>query len=192
VFTEPDQEQSQNTWSVAFENSFHATPDVDIVAFAARQHFRSGQLPRDLRAVQHQVRHRDAESGSLSGAGHQRQGGVESGADKSDPFRKRHLLQQRSRSDSHVVLPDTTTQTQNVGTGEFYVIELSADVDVIQSLTVGCNYTLVHREINHALQPNLRPTGVPPTRCSCTQRGAAFRSGAVPRASTQPATAGAM
>jgi iron complex outermembrane receptor protein len=60
-----------------------------------------------------------------------------------------------------VVLPDNTTQTQNVGTGDFYGIELSLDTNVSPQLTVGGNYTAISRTIHDTLQPNLRPTGVP-------------------------------
>jgi iron complex outermembrane receptor protein len=60
-----------------------------------------------------------------------------------------------------VVLPDTTTQTQNVGDGRFYGVELGIDAQVSAQLTVGGNYTAISRTIDDALQPNLRPTGVP-------------------------------
>jgi iron complex outermembrane receptor protein len=60
-----------------------------------------------------------------------------------------------------MVLPDTTTQTQNVGDGRFYGAELSIDAAVATPLTVGGNYTALSRTIHDALQPNLRPTGVP-------------------------------
>jgi iron complex outermembrane receptor protein len=60
-----------------------------------------------------------------------------------------------------VVLPDTTTQTQNVGDGRFYGAEFAVDAPVSSVLTVGGNYTAISRTIRDALQPNLRPTGVP-------------------------------
>jgi iron complex outermembrane receptor protein len=60
-----------------------------------------------------------------------------------------------------VVLPDTTTQTQNVGHGEFFGAEISVTVNASRQLTVGGNYTAIRRTITDALQPNLRPTGVP-------------------------------
>jgi iron complex outermembrane receptor protein len=63
-----------------------------------------------------------------------------------------------------VVLQDTTTQTQNVGTGNFTGLELSADAPIGRTVRVGGNYTLMRREITDALQPNLRPTGVPTNR----------------------------
>src|SRR5262245_24652209 len=60
-----------------------------------------------------------------------------------------------------VLLPDNTTQTQNVGNGQFYGAEISVDASVLRQLTVGGNYTALSRTIHDALQPNLRPTGVP-------------------------------
>jgi iron complex outermembrane receptor protein len=60
-----------------------------------------------------------------------------------------------------VVLGDTTTQTQNVGDGRFYGVELGVDVPALPKLSVGGNYTFIDRAIEDALQPDLRPTGVP-------------------------------
>jgi iron complex outermembrane receptor protein len=60
-----------------------------------------------------------------------------------------------------VVLPDATTQTQNVGNGDFSGVELSVETPLSAALRVGGNYTYIHRVITDALQPNLRPTGVP-------------------------------
>lgn len=60
-----------------------------------------------------------------------------------------------------VVLPDTTTQTQNVGNGEFYGGEISVTAHLGEQVTIGGNYTALRRTVTDALQPNLRPTGVP-------------------------------
>jgi iron complex outermembrane receptor protein len=207
VFAEPNQEQSQNTWSVALENSFHATPDVDIVAgisydkyeIAKAEEFNATrglfEYPRggsDAFNSQGAVIWRYSANHSLHASisdrarfpvifelystrygtatpnpdlGPERATNIEVGW-KAAPTRATRFESAIFYSNVRdliqtVVLPDTTTQTQNVGTGDFYGIELSADVDVVQSLTMGGNYTLVHREINDALQPNLRPTGVP-------------------------------
>lgn len=62
------------------------------------------------------------------------------------------------------------TQTQNVGDGETYGIELNADTQLNDQLRIGANYTYMHRDIKDALQPNLRPTGTP------TNQGLAFVS----------------
>jgi iron complex outermembrane recepter protein len=63
-----------------------------------------------------------------------------------------------------VVLPNTTTQTQNVGNSNFAGFELAVDFSIGRTLRAGGNYTFMHREITDALQPNLRPTGVPANR----------------------------
>jgi iron complex outermembrane receptor protein len=63
-----------------------------------------------------------------------------------------------------VVLPNMTTQTQNVGTGEFSGVELSVDAPLGRRIRSGGHYTFMHRVITDALQPNLRPTGVPTHR----------------------------
>jgi iron complex outermembrane receptor protein len=60
-----------------------------------------------------------------------------------------------------VVLPDTTTETQNVGDGRFYGVEFAVDAPIAADLAIGGNYTALSRTIHDALQPNLRPTGVP-------------------------------
>jgi iron complex outermembrane receptor protein len=60
-----------------------------------------------------------------------------------------------------VLLPDTTTQTQNVGDGDFYGAEVSVDADLTGQLTVGGNYTALSKTIRDALLPTLRPTGTP-------------------------------
>ena len=121
--TEPEQEQSQYTWSVALEDTFRVTPSVDIVGGVsydtyeitkaeeftaaagifeypkggsdainwqaavfwrhgrsggvARQRFRPRALPGHLRAVQHALRHGDAEPGSRAGAGDEHRGRLE-------------------------------------------------------------------------------------------------------------------
>lgn len=53
------------------------------------------------------------------------------------------------------------TQTQNVGDGHYYGFEISAETALSQQVSVGGNYTYIYRTIKDALQPNLRPTGVP-------------------------------
>ena len=60
-----------------------------------------------------------------------------------------------------VQITGTTTQTQNVGNGEFYGFELGFAAQLRDNLEVGGNYTYVQRQITDALLPSLRPTGVP-------------------------------
>ena len=204
---EPAQEQSQNTWSLAIEDTVHATPTIDIVGglsydryditkaeefIATRGLF---EYPRggsdsfnwqtalvwhysDAAEVHASVSDRsrfpvifelystrfgtatpnpdlgperatNLELGWKGRAGQRvRLGGAVFYSDVRD------LIQT-------VVLPDTTTQTQNVGNGESYGVEMSIDAEVASSVTVGGNYTVLSKTILDALLPNLRPTGVP-------------------------------
>ena len=65
-----------------------------------------------------------------------------------------------------VVLPDATTQTQNVGDGRVAGFEASVEWPLTPSIRVGGQYSFLHRTITDALQPNLRPTGTPTNRGS--------------------------
>ena len=60
-----------------------------------------------------------------------------------------------------MLLPDTTTQTRNVGTALHARVEVAIETPVGSTLRLGGNYTAIRRVIRDALQPNLRPTGVP-------------------------------
>ena len=53
------------------------------------------------------------------------------------------------------------TQTQNVGDGEYYGVELSGETQVGNQWLFGGNYTYLHREITDPLRPSLRPVGTP-------------------------------
>jgi iron complex outermembrane recepter protein len=57
--------------------------------------------------------------------------------------------------------PTQLTQSQNVGNGENYGIELSGDTILGERLTVGGNYTYLHRTIKDALLPTLQAVGTP-------------------------------
>jgi iron complex outermembrane receptor protein len=53
------------------------------------------------------------------------------------------------------------TQTQNVGEGEFYGIELGVTSRLTDLWSVSANYTHLEREITDPLQPNIEVTGAP-------------------------------
>ncbi len=57
--------------------------------------------------------------------------------------------------------PTQLTQAQNVGDGENYGLELAGDTQVGERLTLGGNFTWLHRRIVDPLQPALRPVGTP-------------------------------
>lgn len=53
------------------------------------------------------------------------------------------------------------TQTQNVGDGEFYGVELGVTSRLTDLWSVSANYTHLAREINDPLQPGIEVTGAP-------------------------------
>lgn len=53
------------------------------------------------------------------------------------------------------------TQSQNVGSGEYYGAEASVTATLKQGFEVGANYTLTKRDLSYAANPAFRPTGVP-------------------------------
>ena len=53
------------------------------------------------------------------------------------------------------------TQSRNLGSGEYYGLELSADARLSPSLSLGGNYTWTERELKDPSNAAFRPTGVP-------------------------------
>ncbi len=61
-----------------------------------------------------------------------------------------------------IVVPNPQqTQTQNVGDGEFYGVELGVRAQLSDKLGLAANYTHLEREINDPLQPNFEVVGAP-------------------------------
>lgn len=60
-----------------------------------------------------------------------------------------------------VVASPQQTQTQNVGDGRFYGVEVGGEVQLARRLRAGANYSLLDRRITDALQPTFEATGVP-------------------------------
>ena len=206
---EPEQEQSQYTWSVAIEDTFRLTPSIDIVGglsfdkygitkaeefTPAAGLFENPRGGSDSVNWQTALLWRHPRSGEWHASvsdrarfpvifelystrfgtatpnpdlGPERATNVEVGWSRD--VQSAHLAAAVFYSDVRdliqtVVLPNNTTQTQNVGNGSFSGFELSVDAPVGSSVRAGGNYTFTHREITDALQPNLRPTGVPTNR----------------------------
>ena len=207
--SEPEQEQSQYTWSLAIEDTFRLTPSIDIVGGLSYDKYEITKAeeftpaaglfenPRggsDAVNWQTAVLWRHPGSGDWHASvsdrarfpvifelystrfgtatpnpdlGPERATNVEVGWSRD--FQGARLAAAVFYSDVRdliqtVVLPNNTTQTQNVGNGSFSGFELSVDAPVGSSVRAGGNYTFTHREITDALQPNLRPTGVPTNR----------------------------
>ena len=102
---------------------------------AAGQRLRSLALSGAVRAVQHAVRHRHAESGSRSRARDQSRDRLEGPVARNVRLDGAVFYSDVRDLIQTVLLPDTTTQTQNVGDGEFYGAEISIDADVTRQLT---------------------------------------------------------
>jgi iron complex outermembrane receptor protein len=205
--TEPNQEQSQRTWSVAAENTFHITITFDLVTGVSYDKYKitEAQEYNTTRglfeypkggsdAANYQAaaiwRYSPAAQLHLSisdrarfpvifelystrfgtatpnpDLGPERATNVEAGwaYNQRNRFRVAGTAFYSNVRDliQTVVLPDTTTQTQNVGTGDFYGVEGSVEAQTSARLAGGANYTFLHRTITDALQPNLPPTGAP-------------------------------
>jgi iron complex outermembrane receptor protein len=207
AFTEPEQEQSQETWSVALENTFAVGDAIDVVAGISYDDYRitkAEEFTAGAGLFEHP--HGGADAFNWQAAFIRRYGASSRfHASVSDRARFPTIFELYSTrfgtatpnpdlgpeqatnvevgwetstardvrvggalfySDVRdliqtVVLPDTTTQTQNVGDGRFYGLELSLDAAVSDRWSAGGHYTFIRRTINDALQPNLRPTGVP-------------------------------
>jgi iron complex outermembrane recepter protein len=207
--SEPEQEQSQYTWSLALEDTVRLTPSIDIVGGISYDRYQITKAeeftpaaglfenPRggaDAMNAQAAVLWRHAPSGewhaSLSDRArfpvifelYSTRFGFATPNPDLGPERATNLEVgwRRELSGTRVaaavfysdvrdliqtvVLPDTTTQTQNVGNGNFGGVEMSVDAPIGTTVRAGGNYTYIHREITDALQPNLRPTGVPTSR----------------------------
>jgi iron complex outermembrane receptor protein len=204
---DPKQQRSQNTWSVALEDTFHVSPTVDVVGgvsydryeitkaesfTAARGLFEFPKGGADSFNWQSAVIWRYTSAAELHASISDRarfpvifelystRFGTATPNPDLGPERATNMefgwkgrATQNLRLETNVfysdvrnliqtiVLPDTTTQTQNVGDGRFYGVELSVDATIVPQLAVGGNYTAISRTIRDALQPNLRPTGVP-------------------------------
>lgn len=60
-----------------------------------------------------------------------------------------------------VCTANAVTQSRNVGDGDTYGLELSASAVLSARLTVGGNYTYLHRELNDPSNRSLKPTDTP-------------------------------
>ena len=56
------------------------------------------------------------------------------------------------------------TQSRNLGSGDYYGVEAAIDGDLGPTLTVGANYTWVHRDLKDPTNPDFEATGVPDSK----------------------------
>lgn len=209
VFIEPEQEQAQTTWSLAVENTFHATDALDVVVGASYDEYRIAKAQEFDAGISPAVfeypkggsdafnwqsaivwRYRDGAQlhASISDRGrfptffelYSTRFGTATPNPKLGPERATNFeigWESTTAGGTRigaavfyndvedliqtVVLPDTTTQAQNVGNGRFAGIELSFDAQISDRLRIGGNFTHIDLDIEDALQPDLRVDGVP-------------------------------
>jgi iron complex outermembrane receptor protein len=63
-----------------------------------------------------------------------------------------------------VCTPNAVTQSRNLGHGDFYGAELSLNQRLTSSLSVGGNYTFIHRDLKDPTNPAFEPTDVPTSK----------------------------
>ena len=207
--TEPEQEQSQETWSIAVENTFHVSDELDVVAGVSYDDYevtRAEEFDEDIAPGIFEYPKGGSDAFNWQGAVIYRYSdNAQVHASVSDRGRFPTFFElYRTRFGSAtpnpdlgperatnfeigwemttlggarlggavfyddvedlvqtVVLPDATTQTQNVGNGRFYGVELFFDAQPSDWLAIGGNYSHIDRTIRDALQPELQAEGVP-------------------------------
>lgn len=205
--TTPLQRRTEDTWSAAIENTFHATDTLDLVAgisydwyeTAEAEYFESGSIQN------YPLFDNDAFNWQTA-AIWRPSGDTEVYAGISDRTRFPNLFERYStRFGAAVPNPDLkperainyqiggsqklldgdlrisgaifysdlsdaiqsipigggVVQNQNVGDGHTYGVEVSAEWDVMDQLTIGGNYTWLHRKIDDPQRPDLQPVGTP-------------------------------
>lgn len=211
AFMEPELERSEDTWSVAVENTFHATDTLDFVgglsydwnkllkaeryANNAIQDYPVGgssavnwQLaaiyrPTDMLEFNASVSSR-TRFPNLFERYSTRFGTAEPNPDlKSERAIHYQLgttatLSDTARIGGAVFYSDLSdviqsiqigttqtggqlTQNQNIGDGQYYGVELTGEWDIVPELTVGGNYTWLHRKLVDPVRPDLRPVDTP-------------------------------
>ncbi|MDI2091312.1 TonB-dependent receptor plug domain-containing protein [Commensalibacter oyaizuii] len=53
------------------------------------------------------------------------------------------------------------SQNRNIGHGDYYGFELSTEIKLLKNLSIGGNYTYIHRNLHDPNIPNFHPTDVP-------------------------------
>ena len=63
-----------------------------------------------------------------------------------------------------VCTPNAVTQSRNLGHGDFYGLELSLNTPVTSTLSVGGNYTFIHRDLKDPTNAAFEPTDTPSSK----------------------------
>lgn len=209
-FREPTQHNREDTWSLALENTWHASAAIDVLAGLSydRNEVKQAQDYNASRGVfDYPTGGSDAWNGQMA-AYWQASAASRFGASLSSRTRfattferfstrfgtalpnpdlasergtNLELSWERTFSDDtqlnvavfysdvsdmiQTVIVDASppqmTQTQNVGDGEFYGLELGGKARLTDAFSIGGNYTWLHRTIDDPLQPQFRPVGAP-------------------------------
>jgi iron complex outermembrane receptor protein len=206
---EPIQTTLEDTWSLAFENTFAATPNLDLVAGASYEE-NDLKLAEDYNAalpdptIEHPTGGSDATNLQAAAYWRYAQGRELRGVISSRTRFPTIFERFSTRFGSALANPDLepeeavnyelawsgqvddgldvtaalfyadvkdviqtnqvaagVTQTQNIGDGEFYGVELGVTSQLTDSWSVSANYTHLEREINDPLQPGIEVTGAP-------------------------------
>ncbi len=206
-FTEPVQKQSQDTWSVAAENTFRASERFEVVGGISYDNYnvtkaqdynatrllfeyprgganafnwQTALLWHPSSTTQYHVSISDRARFPTFFESYSTRFGTATPNPDLGPERATNLELGWETSGSRltriggavfysdvsdliqtVVLPDTTTQSRNVGNGHFYGVEAFLEAHPSERLSAGGNLTHISRTITDSLLPNLRPTGVP-------------------------------
>lgn len=209
-FREPTQDSREDTWSVALENTWHATGAIDVLVGLSydRNDIKQAQEYNNTQGLfDHPTGGSDAWNAQAAVYWQQSErtrlgASVSSRTRFPTSFERfstrfgtavpnpdlateratnfelswKQIVSDAVRFDAAVFYADVSdmiqtvvvsagppqlTQTQNVGDGEFYGVELGAEARLSSTFAVGGNFTWLHREIEDPLQPDFRPTGTP-------------------------------
>lgn len=203
----PFQRRTEDTWSVAIEDTFHATSTLDLVAGASYDWYETQEAEFFNAGVfgEYPLFDNDAFNWQMAAIWRPADG-TELYAGVSNRTRFPNLFERYSTrfgdalpnpglkperavnyqiGGSHelfdgavriggavfysdikdaiqpIAVGGTLVQNQNVGQGETYGFEISGEWDVMPALTLGGNYTYLHRSLDDPQRPGLKPVGTP-------------------------------
>lgn len=206
-FVEPEQKKQEDTWSLALENTFHATDKLDFVGGVSydrnklkkAEDYDSGtglynyplgssdafnwQAAAIYRPTTALELHASVSSRTRFPTLFERFSTRFGDASPNPALEPEHAINYEIggtfeisstvRSGGAIFYSDVRdmiqsisignelVQNQNVGDGTYYGVELYGEWDVVTDLTLGANYTYLHRDINDPVREGLKPLGSP-------------------------------
>ncbi|MCB2106785.1 MAG: TonB-dependent receptor [Rhodobacteraceae bacterium] len=209
MFTEPEQENREDTWSLAVEDRFRLTPHLEVIAGAsydwrnlhAAEDYTGGAYIYYPLADSHAWNGQgaliytiDADTIIYANVSHRtrfptiferfstRFGGATSNPNlkperaTNAEFGVRAALKDDAQIDAALFHSDVSdvivsvpfvfqgtniTQSQNVGDGEYFGVEISADAAIAKDTTAGLRYTYTHRTLDNPANAAFKLTGLP-------------------------------